>query len=217
MKMMNRISCILLVLVMVLAMSVNVFATDVDGSVTYEGKAKEFIFAPGSQYSPTDLFTNFKGVMPGDVLTEEITVSNSNKKQVRIYMQCKYDSYVDTDAKDFLDQLKLTVEASDKTIFEAAADEKAQLSKPVLLGTFKQKGEVELKVTLKVPIELGNEYMNQIGVVPWTFLIEEIPEDGTPDTGDWFQTGMWVGIAAVIVAAIFLLLIVQKKRRTENE
>lgn len=210
---MKRTIICLLALLMVLMMGTSALAS----SVTYVDRKELFEFKPGSEYQVTDLFENFKGVMPGDVLTEEITVSNSNKKQVRIYMQCKYDSYVDTDAKDFLDQLKLTVEASDKTIFDAAADEKAQLSKPVLLGTFKQKGEVELKVTLKVPIELGNEYMNQIGVVPWTFLIEEIPEDGTPDTGDWFQTGMWVGIAAVIVAAIFLLLIVQKKRRTENE
>lgn len=186
-------------------------------SVTYVSQKELFDFKPGSEYQATDLFENFKGVLPGDVLTEEITVSNSSKKQVRIYLQCKYDAYVETDAKDFLDQLQLTVESSDKTIFEAAAGEKAQLSKAVLLGTFKQKGEAELKVTLKVPIELGNEYMNQIGVVPWTFIVEEIPEDDTPDTGDWFQTGMWAGIAAVIAAAIFLLLIVQKKRRAENE
>lgn len=186
-------------------------------SVTYVDRKELFEFKPGSEYQVTDLFENFKGVMPGDVLTEEITVKNSNKEKIRIYMQCKYDAYVETDAKDFLDQLKLTVEASDKTIFEAAADEKAQLSKPVLLGTFKQKGKVDLKVTLKVPIELGNEYMNQIGVVPWTFLIEEIPDDDTPDTGDWFQTGMWAGIAVVIAAAIFFLVIIQKKRRAENE
>lgn len=186
-------------------------------SVTYVDRKELFEFKPGSEYQVTDLFENFKGVMPGDVLTEEITVKNSNKEKIRIYMQCKYDAYVETDAKDFLDQLKLTVEASDKTIFEAAADEKAQLSKPVLLGTFKQKGKVDLKVTLEVPIELGNEYMNQIGVVPWTFLIEEIPDDDTPDTGDWFQTGMWAGIAVVIAAAIFFLVIIQKKRRAENE
>ena len=203
----------LLALLMLLMTGTSALAS----SVTYVDRKELFDFKPGSEYQVTDLFENFKGVMPGDVLTEEITVKNSNKNKIRIYMQCKYDAYVETDAKDFLDQLKLTVEASDKTIFEAAADEKAQLSKPVLLGTFKQKGEVDLTVTLEVPIELGNEYMNQIGVVPWTFLIEEIPDDDTPDTGDWFQTGMWVGIAAVIVAAIFLLLIVQKKRRTENE
>ena len=42
-------------------------------------------------------------VLPGDVLTEEIEVSNASKGKIRIFMQCKYDAYVETDAKDFLD------------------------------------------------------------------------------------------------------------------
>lgn len=186
-------------------------------SVTYIDRDKLFEFKPGSEYEVTDLFENFKGVMPGDVLGEEITISNASKGKIRIWMQCKYDSYVETNMKDFLDKLTLKVETSDETIFEAAASEKAQLSEPVLLGTFKQKGKVKLNVTLEVPIELGNDYMNQIGVVPWTFLVEEIPDDDdTPETGDWFQTGVWVGIALAILAAIIILLVIQKKRRAEN-
>ena len=199
-------------LLMAIVMGGNAMAS----SVTYVDRTELFDFKPGSVYEVTDLFENFKGVLPGDVLEEEITVSNSSKGQVRIWMQCKYDSYVETEAKDFLSQLKLTVESGDKTIFEAAADQKAQLSEPVLLGTFKKKGKVDLNVTLEVPASLGSEYMGQIGVVPWTFLVEEIPEDDTPDTGDWFQTGVWVGIAAVLAAAILMLLIVQRKRRAED-
>ena len=206
------IVCIALLLAMVMGGSA------LASSVTYVDRNELFDFKPGSVYEVTDLFENFKNVMPGDVLEEHITVQNSSRGQVRIWMQCKYDSYVETNMKDFLDKLTLKVETSDETIFEAAASEKAQLSEPVLLGTFKQKGKVKLNVTLEVPIELGNDYMNQIGVVPWTFLVEEIPDDDdTPETGDWFQTGMWVGIAAVLIAAIFFLVIIQKKRRAENE
>lgn len=184
--------------------------------VTYLNRDELFDFKPGSTYEVTDMFENFKGVLPGDVLEEHITVQNSSKGKVRVWMQCKYDSYVETDAKDFLDQLKLTVETGDKTIFEAAANEKAQLSGSVLLGTFRQKGKTELKVTLEVPADLGNRYMNQIGVVPWTFLIEEVPEDDTPDTGDWFRMPVWTGLAAVLAAAIALLIFIQKRRRTEE-
>ena len=207
-------------LLLVLLLSGSALAETVenrDSSVTYVDRTELFDFKPGSEYEVTDLFENFKNVMPGDVLEEYVTVQNSNKEKIRIWMQCKYDSYVETDARDFLAQLKLTVETSDETIFEAAADQKAQLSGPVLLGTFKKNGKVELKVTLEVPITLGNEYMNQIGVVPWTFLIEEIPEDDTPETGDWFEVGLWIGAAVILTAAIAWIIIILYKRRNKDE
>ena len=43
-------------------------------SVTFEGGAENFVFLPGSQFSDSDLFQNYKMVMPGDVLTQRITV-----------------------------------------------------------------------------------------------------------------------------------------------
>ena len=202
---------ICLALLMALMMCTSAMAS----SVTYVDRNELFDFKPGSVYEVTDLFENFKDVMPGDVLEEIVTVRNGSKGQVRIWMQCKYDSYVETNAKDFLDQLTLTVEAADKTIFEAAASQKAQLSGPVLLGTFRRNGQTELKVTLEVPIELGNEYMGQIGVVPWTFLIEEIPEDDTPETGDWFEAGVWAGAAVLLALAIVFLLAILRRRNAE--
>lgn len=185
-------------------------------SVTYVDKDELFKFKPGSTYEVTDLFENFKGVLPGDVLEEVITVQNSSAGQVRIWMQCKYDAYVATDAKDFLDQLKLTVVSGDTEIFEAAADEKAQLTERRLLGTFKKNGKVDLTVTLEVPTDLGSEYMGQVGVVPWTFIVEEIPEDETPETGDWFRSGLWITAAAVIAMALIVLIIAQRRRHTEE-
>lgn len=61
-KTIKLISSLALALIMVISMTVTSFAAS--SSVTYEGNAKEFVFAPGSEYSPTDLFTTFKGVMP---------------------------------------------------------------------------------------------------------------------------------------------------------
>lgn len=184
-----------------------------DGEVSYEGGAEKFVFLPGSVYSDSDLFENFKNVLPGDVLTQEIDVRNDTAGQVRIYMRAEPVSEAD---RAFLGQLRLTVEARSGEIFDAAASETAQLTENTLLGTFKAQGETELLVTLTVPADLGNEFMGKVGIVPWTFMVEEIPEDDTPHTGDWFELGAWIGAAALLIAAIAVLLILSRRRRTQN-
>lgn len=183
-------------------------------SVSYEGGAEKFVFLPGSEYSDSDLFENFKGVLPGDVLTQKIKVKNDTDGKVRIYLRAVNEGMEDA---EFLSQLSMTVECRDKEIFDAAPSETAQLTKDTLLGTFKKNGSTELTVTLTVPAAMGNEYMNREGVVPWVFKAEEIPEDDTPETGDWFRTGVWIGVAAALAAAIVILLVIQRKRRAEND
>ena len=196
-------------------------------SVSYEGGAEKFVFLPGSGYSDSDLFENFKGVLPGDVIEQKITVRNDTDKQMRIYMRAEPGKNIPAgvleqngltveENRDFLSQLSMTVECRDKEIFDAAPSETAQLTENTLLGTFRKKGSTELTVTLTVPATMSNEYMGRVGVVPWTFVVEEIPEDDTPDTGDWFQTGVWIGIAAALAAAILVLLMVQRKRRADE-
>ena len=174
-------------------------------SVSYEGGAEKFVFLPGS-----DLFENFKNVLPGDVLTQTITVRNDKDMQVRIYLRAEP---VNQTSEEFLSHLTLTVTCKDKEIFDAAASETAQLTKATLLGTFRKNGSTDLTVTLSVPADMGNEYMNAIGFVPWTFIAEEIPDDETPHTGDWFQLGWWLLAAAIIVVAIAGVLWAQKRRK----
>ena len=174
-------------------------------SVSYEGGAEKFVFLPGS-----DLFESFKNVLPGDELTQTITVRNDKDMQVRIYLRAEP---VNQASEEFLRQLTLTVTCKDKEIFDAAASKTAQLTKATLLGTFRKNGSTDLTVTLSVPADMGNEYMSAIGVVPWTFIAEEIPDDETPHTGDWFQLGWWLLAAAIIVVAIAVVLWAQKRRK----
>lgn len=141
-------------------------------TVTYEGGAEQFVFLPGSDLSGSDLFENFKNVMPGDVLTQQVQVENKSEHEIRLYLRAEA---VDEKSRAFLNQLVMTVKCSDKEIFHASAAQKAQMTENTLLGTISPGGSTQLTVELAVPIELGNEYMNAAGTVPWTFLAEEIP------------------------------------------
>lgn len=202
---MKRLIPFLLALVLVLSLSTTAFAS----SVTYDGKAQEFIFAPGSKYSPTDLFTNFKGVMPGDQLTQSITVRNDADKKVdvKIYMRALG---AHEGSEEFLNQMTLTVANGSTELFDAPADKTAQLTEWTCLGTFKSGAEIDLDVTLDVPITMGNDFQFAIGYLDWQFKVEEIPVPETPKTGDTANLGLFIGLAVASAAA---LVVIGKKKR----
>lgn len=208
--------------VMILASCVlPVFAAD--GNVTYSGNAGKFIFAPGSEYSPTDLFPNFKDVMPGDSITQPITVKNdaSNKVKVKIYMR---SLGAHEDSIEFLSQLKLRVEKSEDNtmayMFDAAANETAQLTEWVCLGTLYSGGEVNLNVILDVPVELRNDFQKQIGYLDWEFMIEEYEIEPTdpepPKTGDESNLVLWSILMVGSAVGLFLLLLLSRKKKQEE-
>ena len=191
-----------------------------DGKVTYSGNAGKCIFEPGTEHSLTDLFPSFKGVMPGDTLTQKITVKNdaNDKVKVKIYIR---SLGAHEDSKEFLSRLALKVQKSADNemayMFDAAASEKAQLTDWVCLGTLYSGGEVNLDVTLDVPVELDNQFQNQIGFLDWEFMIEEFPAEPDdpkpPQTGDHAMLGLWIGGAVLSAFALILLLIMKRKTR----
>ena len=214
----------LCVCALLLSCAMPVFAAD--GNVIYSGDSGNFIFLPGSEYSPTDLFPGFKDVMPGDSISQTITVRNdaSNKVKVKIYVR---SLGAHEDSVDFLSQMHLRVEKSDDNtmgyMFDAAAHETAQMTDWVLLGTLYSGGEVNLNVILDVPVEMGNDYQNQIGSLEWEFKVEQFEIEPTdppaPPTGDDFQLWVWLGLMAVGVGGmlLFVLLLIRKKKETAEE
>ena len=217
---MKRCFTFLCACIILLACVLTAFAAE--GNVTYSGNAGEFIFAPGSEFSPTDLFPNFKDVMPGDSLVQPITVKNnaSKKVKVKIYMRA-LGAHEDSEA--FLSQLKLRVEKSEDNtmaqMFDAAANETAQLTDWVCLGTLYSGGEVKLNVYLDVPVELDNRFQQQIGYLDWEFMIEEYeiePSDPKPpQTGDNTMLWLWLGLMLMSMAAIVFLIASRKRKKTQ--
>ena len=211
----KRVSAIVFTVVLISSLTICALASD--GNVIYNDDAGQFFFAPGSEYSLTDLFTEFKDVMPGDSLTQRILIRNdaSDKVKIKIYMR-SLGAHPDSEA--FLSQLTLRVEkVTDTVMFDAAASETAQLTDWVCLGTLYSGGEVELDVTLEVPVSLGNEFKQAIGYLDWEFMVEELPvEESDPDlpsTGDTFPMG---GHLALLTGSALLLLLLCRKRQKKQ-
>lgn len=209
-KTLKTISALALVLVLLLGMSATAFA---ESKVTYEGGAEKFVFLPGSEYSETDLFENFKGVMPGDQLTQKIDIKNAadNNVKVKIYMRALG---AHEDSVEFLKQMNLTVKQDgDSVLFDAPADQKATLEDWVCLGTFYSGAEVKLDVTLNVPIEMDNDFQNAVGYLDWQFKVEEFPiESSDPKTGDDFNVWLYAGVGLAALCGIVVLLTKRNKK-----
>lgn len=202
MKKFAKLCSLVLMLALLLAFSAQAFA---EGRVTYSGSTRQFIFSPGSKNSPTDLFRNFENVMPGDTLTERIVVKNDTFYGVKINVYLRsHGAQQGTD--DFLSRLELTVKAANGAeMFKAPADQTAQLTNWTPLGTIYSGGEVVLDLTLKVPLDLGDEYQNSVGYIDWQFLVEELPispyDPTVPKTGD--NADIWL-YAAVVGGSLLL-------------
>ena len=216
--------CLSLILVVLILMTSALPIAAAESHVTYSGNSGDFIFEPGSKESPTDLFPDFKGVMPGDVLTQKITVKNQadNKVKVKIYLRALG---AHGDSRDFLSRLRLQVQTSVDNkmayMFDSTADATAQLTEWYCLGTLYSGGKVNLDVTLTVPVELENIYQSQTGYLDWEFRVEEFPvEDDDPKpppTGEEPFPIIWVVLIGVTGFVLILLLILRKKRQEQEE
>lgn len=212
---MRRLFSIVLILAALLSMTQIAWAAD--GNVTYQADAHKFIFAPGSKYSPTDLFPNFKDVMPGDKLTQKITLYNDKRNKVKIRVYLRSLGAADSDSEDFLSQMHLSVtKLTDTIYFDAAADKPAQLKDWVCLGTLYSSGKCDLQVELTVPKTMDNDYQERIGVLDWEFKIEELPispNDPPPKTGDTSPIVAVCCTAAGSAAGLLLLILLKRKRK----
>ena len=230
-RILKKSICLLAVFTLLVASTAVSFAAKDAGVVSYEGQVEKFLFKPGSDYSKTDLFgKDFKGVMPGDTLTDTVTVRNnaSDKVNVEIFMRALgatdlqegvdgSTSVSQQDSAYFLDELGLIVYRADnkKELFDSAASETAQLTDWVSLGTFESGEEVDLTVELTVPIEMDSDYAAKIGALDWQFKVIETPIPTETKTGD--DMNLILPIALMGVAALTLIIILATRRRKQEQ
>ena len=233
-KIIKLLSSLTFSVILMLSTTLTSFAAD--STVTFNGESAGFTFKPGSEYSQTDLFDNFKNVMPGDTLTETITITNKSKDSdyVKIYLRAEaLDAQRNDNAAamaDFLAQLAMKVYNGETLIYDASPDEVDGLKENVLLGTFRQGESGTLTVALEVPMELGNEYASRVGEVDWIFTVEglddpkptptptpdEEPEEEPqpestpvpvlPSTGDNANLGLYIGLAVASIVILFAIM-----------
>lgn len=210
---------VLLIAALLICSSISAYA---DGRVSYGSGADKFIFEPGSDSSPTDLFNKYKELMPGDSISQGITVRNdaSNEVKVKLYVRSRG---ADADSAELLSKLHLRVAKSENNkmayMFDASADQTDGMTDWVYLGTLYSGGEVDLVLTLDVPLELDDAYQDAIGYINWDFRAEELPVEPDdpvpPETGDNGRIFLYAAIAS-FVGTVLILLFSKRKKQAEK-
>lgn len=222
---MKRVFSLLLALMLIFSLTISAFASG--GEVTYRSK-KSIVIAPATKvYTDTDLFGNFKNVMPGDSLADEVKITNLavDSDYVKVYIQAiphgvnnplspsVAEQETIASMKDFLSQLNMQVWDGEKRIYNASPDETAQLSDRVYLGSLRRFKSMTLDVELRIPITLGNKYADRIGEVDWVITFEAFDDPSeNPKTGDYIM----IAVAVMAVSALALVVLFAAKKRKKK-
>lgn len=208
---MRKITSFLLALLLVLSLSATAFAAET-GLVEY--RKQNFFFGPGTLNYPTDLFPEFKNVMPGDQLTQQVKIVHNAGRSynIRVYIKAEGSNL----RPEFIRQMNLNVKYKDGDILYEGPDYDAtNITEWQKLVTLAPGKSADLDLTLDVPIEMGNDFAMDEGTVIWKFKVEEIPIDtSNAKTGDNIMTA--VAVLAVSALGLIAVVLFQRKKKHTN-
>ena len=177
-------------------------------SVTYVNQADKFVFVPEN----TDLFENFKGVMPGDQVAQTIFVKNDSKVPVKIYLKI---NPIQPEDDQFLKQLTLTMNNQEVEVFNETLDQQGQFKQFILLAELKPQQQKTLDLLLDVPLNLSSEYMEYESEIQWIFKVEEGEGEvaNLPDTGSSSQHFITLSGGMMIIFGLLLITKSSERKR----
>ena len=117
-------------------------------SVEFNGKAHKLLSVPG------DFFTNLGTAMPGDVLTDTITVSNTTDSAAEILFRTSTEGR-NSEQIAMLKDVKLTVAMGNKILYSGTLDSTG-LARNKTLGILEAGQKESMKFRLEIPAEWDN-------------------------------------------------------------
>jgi hypothetical protein len=102
-------------------------------------------------------------------------------------------------------------------MFDAAGNETAQLTEWTYLGLLYSGGEVNLDVNLTVPVELDNQYQDQIGYLDWEFMVEAMPAEPDDPVKPGDDSNKLIYFTLMLGSVIFLIILLAWRKKDKEK
>lgn len=179
-------------------------------TVSYNGKEKEFVFVNTEE---TDLFRDFKDVVPGDIFSQEIVLRGEKiENATDFYLRAEVN-----DGVTIPETVTLKVYLEENLISDSPLNSSGSLEENVHLCQLTKDGSVKLNAVLEVPTSVGNEISDMKKEVHWIFTAQEMGEadqitsDTTVKTGDDTHLLVYMIINILSLAIIIFIIFTWKK------
>lgn len=157
-------------------------------------------------------------VMPGDVKTSQVEISNQSGSTVDFYLSISND---DIEALDFISQcdIAITLSGSGEQLYSGSFADIAGAD-ALNIGRFETGDAVTLEITLNVPVTLDNDYALTSDGFTLTIGAQEVeqpvdessPFASSPFGSDYDKTGgTWAILGLVIAACAGCAVLVARK------
>jgi hypothetical protein len=191
-----------------------------------------------------DLFTDFKGMLPGQTEKQVVTVANGSSLPLDLYLRAENADASDFDtpaqsaiSQEIVDQCQLTLSqigpdgTTEKVIYAgplagapANAGQSAMTSN-VTLGNFASNSSAQLVATLSVPSSLGNRYQNATAKVKWVFTAQSKDQAvsaeaviSPPKTGQEFDSTVYLwALTALLLLGVTTTLTILHHRNAQKQ
>ncbi len=167
----------------VLILSMCVFAFAASPSEIAFGK--NFTFDAGSN----DLFTNFKGLVPGEDRSQQINIKNTSSDSAKFYLKMEaapQNENLSEEEKNLVydllyNRIKIKITDENKNLIYSGSiggdanvnNQSTTTSKPLTLGEVASNKTKTITVELVMDGDIGNEYKGLSGNVRWVFIAEQ--------------------------------------------
>ncbi|MEG2781402.1 MAG: hypothetical protein RR911_01820 [Oscillospiraceae bacterium] len=147
---------------------------------------KNFVFNPGT----SDLFSNYKNLLPGESRSQQIKINNSSSDPVKFYLKfssAQQDKNLTQAEKDLVmdlinNKIKITVkDLNGKEVYSGNLGGTNNLTQTTggktaetfFLGDLSAKTSKSFTAELEMDSSVGNEYQGLSGNVTWIFTAEQ--------------------------------------------